>query len=695
MALESNSTTLEDLIIESEAKFPYQEVDATFVQTNADDDEKDDFLCILGGCGDNESNFVEIKCETKENHVSTKFSDFAMNNNINYSNASLNILDKAVTNRGISSYLVKNTSNNGHWCIITITRHSGYSCYDCETDEWTTANSKDITLTNDNICALLISNKLLIITQKDEMILYDLTNLNKPRRIFSDELEEPQCWEEDDEEWPGYVSHGMCLVSFNQNSEIKFVLFGGMRHDPFFKSMLEVSVQFRNENFLDNLNMMNEDNFKNWAKIVQIQIEDVKCDKDAAHIVKRKDVWQFGYDLVIDKKTNEKIIVIIGGENNKSHIVMWNYSTNRISRIVQKRNKNIASNTSNSNSSNSSASSNGHIMNKSRKLLPLDCKQRAATRKHGNHIHCIYQSTHFLISLTTLTYFFDKTRTNANKKNSEKENNIIKMLDESSHHPQQQEQQQQQQAKKTQQIQAKNESKSNHENTEPKSQSQKPMTTENKMQEENMDNDDDIVTTTNVNSVTNTATVNNITSVDNQDHATTAASTAGSALVTGRDVASTPQADIENGNSILLPLDGLKRKHDSSIGDTDNDQQDQQPTITSTVTLSREADYTIPLTGTALSTGIQSSQDDHESKELSQEELGQLLTCLFCCRFFYVAVALFLSFGLLLTLFFCILLVFFVLCDTKPEMIILGYCFVLFTFYFLLFTLEKLKRKRN
>ena len=142
-------------------KWPYQGNDTSFVQIGHNDEaneEKDNdrFLCVLGGSGIGETDFKQIDCMINDDGIenNVRVSGFHFNKLLNYKNAHLNRLRNARNGSGILSFFINNTDNEisskndkiggKDSYIIILSKYDGYSCYNCDKDEWIIKNSDKI-----------------------------------------------------------------------------------------------------------------------------------------------------------------------------------------------------------------------------------------------------------------------------------------------------------------------------------------------------------------------------------------------------------------------------------------------------------------------------------------------------------------------------------------------------------------------
>ena len=411
--------------------WPYSAKHARFVKFSDDvNNDGSEFLCLLGGFQSNETDFKQVVCKcTEATQEDTKqevedravrfadeddmkkwdvqFRNFNFKDEDNSAplspeNASLNNLcDKVKNGRGLISYLISNRY------IITMTRLNGYSCYDCVNDEWIVKDdTENLQLTTDNGQCLLIDEKLLIVSEKRELFFYDLNDLKQPRLIdkktLSIKTSTSASASTSDSEWDGYVGHGMCLLKVTKERDnwlIALLLFGGKSNVVFTESFLRVTV---NVDLFQQVHEHNNHNHDSNTLFGDIRISSSKSIEisnmhDNIGYLKNDYLYRFSFVLLKNKNISDgdRIIVIIGGgggsaisssqDKNVGNILIFNYDKKQLISVL--------------NDSDTSQ----EIKNK---RLPLNCEFRAAARLHKNHIHCIYDKTHFMIWLDKLQSYF-------------------------------------------------------------------------------------------------------------------------------------------------------------------------------------------------------------------------------------------------------------------------------------------------
>lgn len=132
----------------------------------------------------------------------------------------------------IHSFMTDDGSN-----IIVMKRELGYNVYNIKSDRW---------LLNENTLIdglpyswdrfLFLGTQLLIVSSKTHIIIFDLSNILTPQKIYEYEIESEievilQENDYDIVERQGYVEHGMCLINYNCNQKgtrifPSFILFG-------------------------------------------------------------------------------------------------------------------------------------------------------------------------------------------------------------------------------------------------------------------------------------------------------------------------------------------------------------------------------------------------------------------------------------------------------------------------------------
>ena len=142
------------------AEWPYSVWETPFVKvsslnhkfvTDHDNDNLNNFLCILGGNRDDECKFKRYNC------TDDKVYDFVpAKSNIQAANASLKHLNMKNPMFSMSYLVNDDTSSNP--CILVIRTDTGYSCYNINNDQWIVKNSKTIKPSIPGYRSILISN---------------------------------------------------------------------------------------------------------------------------------------------------------------------------------------------------------------------------------------------------------------------------------------------------------------------------------------------------------------------------------------------------------------------------------------------------------------------------------------------------------------------------------------------------------
>ena len=174
----------------------------------------------------------------------------------------------------------------------------------------------------------------------------------------------------------------MCLISsnfakendFSKGDSLKFVLFGGMELN-FQNSVMEITVKFDSNTFED-LSKVNDDNFDNVVSVTteSINKKQLKINKP---FEKNKLFSEFGYETTVAAGSDDLLIITIGGsESHKNMISVWNYNKHEITNYP--------------------------------KSLPLLCGHGPATKIYDQYIECIYDKTHFRISIDEIVLNIDQ-----------------------------------------------------------------------------------------------------------------------------------------------------------------------------------------------------------------------------------------------------------------------------------------------
>ena len=154
----------------------------------------------------------------------------------------------------------------------------------------------------------------------------------------------PDGLQEDPDEWVGYLGHGMCLLSNEDDlNDINIVLFGGLNCKPLAKSFINININIKGN--IDNLKHDEDnENIPNNVQFEQNQIN-VKLTKDIKFFGKES-LGTFGWEIidVINQITGkkERFIVIIGGwcKRKQADILIWNIESNEMTSIFRHRSNN-------------------------------------------------------------------------------------------------------------------------------------------------------------------------------------------------------------------------------------------------------------------------------------------------------------------------------------------------------------------
>ena len=185
---------------------------------------------------------------------------------------------------------------------------------------------------------LFINDNLLIISFKRELHFYDLTNISKPKEIqkFAIKSVIPN------QKNIGYINHGMCLISFRENTAIankqktyfiSVLLFGGKGNAPFESTFIRLDITVVIQD--------TDTDTDRGRKMVINKILESKIHKmDLFHLSKNLlQLYHFSCHCVENKK-NERIVLIIGGFCDNSYetgdsIFLYNVDKN----IIVEKNK--------------------------------------------------------------------------------------------------------------------------------------------------------------------------------------------------------------------------------------------------------------------------------------------------------------------------------------------------------------------
>ena len=117
----------------------------------------------------------------------------------------------------------------------------------------------------------------------------------------------------------------------NSSFGFKIILFGGKDKDLTFRQTItEINVTIKTG--IDKIQLINIDcsNFKENIVIAEKMIESNNNSLEKSNL--NKDCpYNFGYECI--KHKSEEIIIIIGGKNNLSNVIVWNYSNDEFSFI--------------------------------------------------------------------------------------------------------------------------------------------------------------------------------------------------------------------------------------------------------------------------------------------------------------------------------------------------------------------------
>ena len=163
--------------------------------------------------------------------------------------------------------------------------------------------------------------------------------LELPSRLSNEDEDD----DGDDEDWKGFVGHGLCLLSkrksqISRGELIAFVLFGGLGNKPFCENILRVTIQM-NEN---DISKIDSKNFEQ-SIVVQAQkyLEDISFIDENSKSLAKQEISQFGHEMIrVDDVTSgkeQRIILIVGGERNSKNILVWNYDTRQVVSVCKKR----------------------------------------------------------------------------------------------------------------------------------------------------------------------------------------------------------------------------------------------------------------------------------------------------------------------------------------------------------------------
>ena len=161
---------------------------------------------------------------------------------------------------------------------------------------------------------------LLITTYEDALLLYDLSDLSKPRLIGKKQIIDKKY------NCKTYAYHCMICLLKNKNN-IKILLFGrGYTYSTNFTKNIgdtfkEIEIIY-NEN-INNINHINKFNIK-IKSVENILIPNSNY---------KSNWFRFGYNTIVNSK-NERIIIMVGGEgnspNNGKAIGLYNCVTNEM-----------------------------------------------------------------------------------------------------------------------------------------------------------------------------------------------------------------------------------------------------------------------------------------------------------------------------------------------------------------------------
>ena len=315
--------------LEYDLEYPYDVSFIPFVQSSVscNDDiysnHEDPFMCIFGGTRENQTLLVELKCNIQDkndkidpitnNNINTKEIEFIKHEKIDTSDIGMN------KGEYVRSLLIKNDTKYGK-CIIVIVFTARYNVYLMNENKWLFGNeNKEMAGLYEmgwmgSFRTLFFDNHLLIISRKEWLFFYDLTNFDKEMKLIKK-------YDIGDE----YQYHGMECIEKNKNN-IKIVLIGGYDSGPFFQSFLQCDINIA----------ATRENSKNSTNGYEITIEQKQLELNLDNVKNELDCDTFTnfqmQTLNMLNMKNERIIAIIGGINDSQSLMLFNYDKMSVTR---------------------------------------------------------------------------------------------------------------------------------------------------------------------------------------------------------------------------------------------------------------------------------------------------------------------------------------------------------------------------
>ena len=244
------------------------------------------------------------------------------------------------------------TQDNKH--IIIINKGIGYNVYNIQSDKWISGQTMSLSYSHSR--SLLIDDRILIVSEAQHIILYDISDIRKPVKITSHILGiKVKINDGDYNDVPSfrdchYIGHGICLIDYNSelnnkngNRKYNFTIVlcgGGFRDIPFLKSFVELEISLSLNKFVDVVNTL-------WNSVprygVKINEKHISCqniivdEKKHLEILATKPFGYFGLQCVQThtQDGNETFLIIIGYDKrfnktndffNEKSIVLFNYT---------------------------------------------------------------------------------------------------------------------------------------------------------------------------------------------------------------------------------------------------------------------------------------------------------------------------------------------------------------------------------
>lgn len=253
------------------------------------------------------------------------------------------------------TFLTRDESN-----IIVFNKYFGYNVYDIRSDRWLLeTNNKEIDYQTRSARSLLVNDEILIISERKQIHLYNLSNIINPHAI--------EHWRIQSKIYNDYTrdynEHGVCLLEFYKNPiddndneiiidknninnytnhengkeiyYIKILLFGGAYVMPFERSIIEFKIKLWKTTTTSYYNSK-VNHFEKTEILEKPLKKHIKYLGSMRDI--KDDLYDFAYQCIVNYN-NHRIIVIIGDidviEDSCNSIFLYNYDTNE---MWQKRN---------------------------------------------------------------------------------------------------------------------------------------------------------------------------------------------------------------------------------------------------------------------------------------------------------------------------------------------------------------------